>query len=172
MNIVAATDGSALSNPSGPAGWAWWVSPTCWAAGGFSQASNNVAELTAVAQLLLATEHVPGLNLTVLCDSQYVINSLTVWSAGWIRRNWMSSKGTPVANRELIEPLVATLATRDVKFVWVRGHDGHPLNEDADRAATAVSAAIGQNVPFRSGPGWNVAATASTAQATANRWKL
>ena len=40
--IIAAADGSALGNP-GPAGWAWYVDDSCWAAGGWPHATNNQA---------------------------------------------------------------------------------------------------------------------------------
>ena len=40
MTITAAADGSALGNP-GPAGWAWYVDDSCWAAGGWKHATNN-----------------------------------------------------------------------------------------------------------------------------------
>ena len=45
------TDGAAKGNP-GPAGWAWWVNPQLWQAGGWRHATNNLAELTAVAEAL------------------------------------------------------------------------------------------------------------------------
>ena len=53
--IVAAVDGSSLGNP-GPAGWAWVVDATCWDAGGWESGTNNLGELTAVLELLKATE--------------------------------------------------------------------------------------------------------------------
>ena len=56
MTIIAAADGSALGNP-GPAGWAWYVDDSCWAAGGWAHGTNNKAELTAVLDLLQQTAH-------------------------------------------------------------------------------------------------------------------
>ena len=55
MTITAAADGSSLGNP-GPAGWAWYVDDDCWAAGGWESSTNNRGELTAVLELLRATE--------------------------------------------------------------------------------------------------------------------
>ena len=86
--IVAAADGSSLSNP-GPAGWAWYIDDGVWAAGGWKHGTNNMGELMAVLDLLQSTAHT-GEPLRILCDSQYVINSLTKWlpagSAGAGRR--------------------------------------------------------------------------------------
>ena len=45
--IIAAADGSSLSNP-GPAGWAWFVDEDRWAAGGWAHGTNNMGELMAV----------------------------------------------------------------------------------------------------------------------------
>ena len=57
MTIVAAADGSALSNP-GPAGWAWYVDDDHWSAGGWPHGTNNMGELMAVIDLLESTAHV------------------------------------------------------------------------------------------------------------------
>jgi ribonuclease HI len=49
-----------------------------------------------------------------------------------------------VANKELIEATLDLLVGRNVSFVWVRGHSGHPRNEAADaRARDAASRARG-----------------------------
>ena len=67
MTITAAVDGSALHNP-GPAGWCWYIDDSCWAAGGWKEGTNNRGELTALAELLRATAHIPDEPLFVLCD--------------------------------------------------------------------------------------------------------
>ena len=130
--LVVATDGSALGNP-GPGGWSWFVSPTNWAAGFAAHTTNNIMELTALLDLLESTE--PSRPLKVMIDSQYVINCVTKWIHGWKRRNWVASTGKPVANRELIEAIDRAMAGRAVELIWVRGHAGHSLNEEADTLA-------------------------------------
>ena len=133
MTIIAAADGSALGNP-GPAGWGWYVDDTCWAAGGWAHGTNNMGELTAVLDLLQQTAHLPE-DLLVYCDSTYVINSITKWMPGWKRRGWKKGDGKPVLNVEIMKALDAAMAGRRVEFVWVKGHAGHELNEEADRLA-------------------------------------
>ena len=137
MTIIAAADGSALGNP-GPAGWAWYVDEDCWAAGGWPESTNNRGELTAVLELLRATAGT-GEDLLIQADSQYVINSLTKWRHGWKKRGWRKADGKPVLNDDLMKALDAELAGRTVRFEWVRGHVGHPLNEAADSRARAAS---------------------------------
>lgn len=152
MTITAAADGSALGNP-GPAGWAWVVDERQWRAGGWPRATNNQGELMAVLDLLHATVGRAEEPLHVLCDSQYVINSVTQWMPGWKRRGWRKADGKPVLNRELLEQLDVALVGRQVTFEWVKGHAGHPLNEAADdRARAAATAFQAGQIPDQ-GPG-------------------
>ena len=128
MTIIAAADGSALGNP-GPAGWAWYVDDDRWAAGGWPHATNNQGELMAVLDLFRATESSDD-DLLVLCDSQYVINSVTKWMPGWKAKGWRKGDGKPVMNLELLQEIDAAIAGRRYRFEWVKGHADHPLNED------------------------------------------
>ena len=153
MTITAAADGSALGNP-GPAGWAWYVDDDCWRAGGWPHGTNNQGELMAVLDLLRATAHLPGEDLRILCDSQYVINSITKWMPGWKRKGWRKADGKPVLNVELLKELDRELAGRTYTFEWVKGHAGHDLNEAADERARAAATAYQQGVAARSGPGF------------------
>ena len=157
--IIAATDGSSLGNP-GAGGWCWYLSPDCWRAGGFTLGTNNQAELMAVADLLTETA---GMNddLLIQADSQYVINILTKWRFGWKKKGWKTGGGKPVANLELVkrlDQLLSDPARRGkVSFEWVKGHAGHPLNEQADSHAQAVAKAYQAGTPRQAdfGPGWN-----------------
>ncbi|MDQ0679958.1 ribonuclease HI [Arthrobacter pascens] len=162
MTITAAADGSALGNP-GPAGWAWYVNDECWRAGGWPHGTNNQGELMAVLDLFRATAHVPDQDLRILCDSQYVINSITKWMPGWKRKGWRKADGKPVLNVELLKELDRELAGRKYSFEWVKGHAGHPLNEAADERARAAATAYQQGVAARSGPGFAGAPTAAAA---------
>ena len=153
MTITAAADGSALGNP-GPAGWAWYVDEEHWDAGGWKHGTNNMGELKAVLELFRATAHT-GEDLLVLCDSQYVINTVTSWMPGWKRRGWRKGDGKPVMNLDLVQEIDAAIAGRRYRFEWVKGHAGHPLNEAADERARGAAEAYqrGRSVP--SGPGYD-----------------
>ncbi|OYO25049.1 DUF4440 domain-containing protein [Enemella dayhoffiae] len=152
MTITAAADGSALGNP-GPAGWAWYVDDSCWAAGGWPHGTNNMGELMAVLDLLQQTAHVDD-DLLVLCDSQYAINVISKWTPGWKRKNWRKADGKPVQNVELVKALDAAMQGRRVRFEWVKGHAGHELNEAADQRARAVAVAYQQGTRPDPGPGF------------------
>ena len=152
MTIIAAADGSALGNP-GPAGWGWYVDPSCWAAGGWAHGTNNMGELTAVLDLLQQSAHLDD-ELLVFCDSLYVINSVTKWMRGWKRRGWRKGDGKPVLNVEIMQALDVAVTGRKVEFRWVKGHSGHPLNEEADRLANQAAAAWRDGTPPEPGPGF------------------
>ena len=152
--VIAATDGSCRGNP-GPAGWAWAIDREAWASGGLPKATNQVAELFAVLALLRAVPR--DLPLFIQTDSEYTLKSITVWMKGWKSRGWRKADGQPVANLSLMKELDLALADRKAptKFEWVRGHNGHRLNEVADKLCTAASAAVANGTDVRTGPGWN-----------------
>ena len=159
VTIVAAADGSALGNP-GPAGWGWFVDESTWACGGWPHGTNNQGELTAVLDLLRQTAHT-GEPLLVYCDSKYVINSVTKWMAGWKRKGWKKADGKPVLNVEIMKELDAAMQGRNVRFEWVKGHSGHPLNEAADKLANGAALAYQEGRTPDPGPGFAGAAPAA-----------
>ena len=168
MTTVVAVDGSALGNP-GPAGWAWYVDENCWAAGGWPSSSNNRGELTALLELLKATAPTNE-ELHVLADSQYVINSVTKWIAGWKANGWRKADKKPVVNVDLMQAIDKAITGRKVSFEWVRGHSGHPLNEAADDKARAAATAYQRHGSVESGPGWTrggIKGTTTTAPGSA-----
>jgi ribonuclease HI len=143
--IIAACDGASKGNP-GPAGWAWVIAdgdgtPDRWEAGPLGTATNNVAELTALAELLSATD--PAIPMQVRMDSQYAMNAVTKWLPGWKRKGWKTASGSPVANQDLIMRIDAALADRTVDFVYVAAHQvgGDRLNAVADQAASDAARA-------------------------------
>lgn len=153
MTITAAADGSALGNP-GPAGWAWYIDENTWRAGGWPHGTNNMGELKAVLDLLEATAVDADQHLLVLCDSQYVINSITTWMPGWKRKGWRKKDGKPVMNVELLQAIDRALAGRSVEFEWVKGHSGHSMNDAADQRAKAAATAFSKKQDPQVGPGY------------------
>ncbi|MFD4630173.1 ribonuclease H [Streptomyces sp. NPDC058284] len=138
--IIAACDGAAKKNP-GPAAWAWVVAdaegrPQRWEAGPLGHSTNNVAELTALAELLEATD--PAVPIEVRMDSQYAMNAVTKWIASWKRNGWLTAAKKPVANKDLVVRIDALLHNRAVTFRHVAAHrvDGDHLNAIADVAAS------------------------------------
>nr|WP_120492642.1 RNase H family protein [Corynebacterium lactis] len=167
MTITAAVDGSALHNP-GPAGWCWYIDDGCWAAGGWKEGTNNRGELTALAELLRATAHIADEPLFVLCDSQYVINSVTKWMPGWKRKGWKKRDGKPVLNVDILKDIDALLVGRNVHLEWVKGHSGHDMNEAADDRARAAATAYQKGTAVPHGPGFGSGVGAGHGAASAS----
>jgi ribonuclease HI len=157
--LTVGVDGSALGNP-GPAGWAWYIDDSNWAAGGWKEATNNRGELSAIIKILEATQDTQH-DLTILADSQYAINSITKWLPGWKKKGWKKSDGKPVVNKDLMVQLdelmtAAKTAGRNITFQWIKGHSGHPLNEAADTRANAAAKAFQAGKSVDEGPGLNI----------------
>ena len=86
------------------------------------EATNNIAELTAVLRALEEIED-PERAILLHTDSQYTI--------GVLQKGWKAK-----ANVDLIQRLRGAMAKRTwVHLVYVRGHAGVPLNERADELA-------------------------------------
>ncbi|QRV02272.1 ribonuclease HI [Arcanobacterium phocisimile] len=138
-DLVIATDGACSGNP-GPGGWAFVDQTAGYAvSGGAHQTTNNIMELTAMLHALRYAG--PEVDLLLRVDSKYVIDSMTKWAVGWRKRGWRKADGKPVLNRELIEAIVDLYEARSGKtdVEWVRGHNGDPGNDLADRLAVEQS---------------------------------
>lgn len=129
-----ATDGSVLVNPDGPGGWAVVFEDGRSLAGSDPSTTNNRMEMRAVIEGLRAIEE-PG-EVIVECDSVYVCTGITTWIHNWRKRGWVNARGDAIANREMWEELSTEVERHErVEMVWVRGHNKHPANEEADRLA-------------------------------------
>lgn len=130
-------DGASKGNP-GPSGWGAVIinkmtEETIQRYGSIGHSTNQVAELSAV---INAIEFLPtGSSIDLFTDSRYVVDGMNKWIGGWVRKNWRTAAGKPVANRALWEQILVLCRSRTVKFRWVKGHNGHDMNELADKLA-------------------------------------
>jgi ribonuclease HI len=65
----------------------------------------------------------------------------------------MRNRKERALNPDLWQRLLDQLERHDVRFVWLRGHAGHPENERADRLAVAALRAAGLEIdePYERG---------------------
>lgn len=96
-------------------------------------ATNQRAELTAALEALSILSDVQVVLLR--SDSQYVVKGMTEWIGGWQRKGWRNAQGQAVANQDLWQALLAAAKPHKITWQWVRGHNGDPDNELADRLA-------------------------------------
>lgn len=129
------TDGACKGNP-GPGGWGALLvfrgqERELW--GGEPETTNNRMELTAAIRAL-ATLNRPC-RVRLVTDSQYVMQGITEWLPNWKKRGWKTSTRQPVKNADLWQALDEQVQRHEVRWEWVRGHNGHPGNERADLLA-------------------------------------
>lgn len=130
------TDGACSGNP-GAGGWGAilrYGSVEKELSGGESDTTNNRMELTAVIEALKALKK--PCNIVLYTDSRYVMDGVNEWMPNWKLNGWRTSnKKTPVKNVDLWQILESLIEKHKIKWVWVKGHNGHPENERVDKLA-------------------------------------
>lgn len=76
-------------------------------------------------------------NITIVTDSNYVKNGITIWIHNWKINGWKNAAKKAVANAVLWQRLDIAQANHTVSWRWVKGHAGNPNNERADALARA-----------------------------------
>ncbi|MGR3343779.1 MAG: ribonuclease HI [Paracoccaceae bacterium] len=138
--LIAYTDGACSGNP-GPGGWGVLLvardgelvlkqRALC---GGAPDTTNNRMELLAAISALEALDR-PSV-LTIVTDSAYVKNGVTIWIHGWKMNGWRTANKKPVKNEDLWQRLDQAADRHSVAWEWIKGHAGHTENERADQLA-------------------------------------
>ncbi|OAQ40797.1 ribonuclease HI [Pedobacter psychrophilus] len=137
------TDGAASGNP-GPGGYGVILKSGDHykeISEGFRHTTNNRMELMAVC---VGLESIKKINqeITVFSDSKYVIDSIEKkWVFGWVKKGFAGKK-----NKDLWLRYLQSHKIHQVKFVWVKGHAGHPENERCDELAVIASKGKNLNI--------------------------
>lgn len=130
------TDGACSGNP-GIGGWGAllrYKNIEKELSGGELQTTNNRMELTAVIEALKALK--TECNITLYTDSKYVMNGINEWLENWKQNGWKTSnKKNAVKNIDLWQQLDELIKKHEIRWVWVKGHNGHPENERVDTLA-------------------------------------
>jgi ribonuclease HI len=143
--VTIYTDGACRGNP-GPGGWGVLLrygERERELHGGEAHTTNNRMELTAAIRALAALSERCEVDLHT--DSEYVRKGITEWLPGWKRKGWRTADRKPVKNADLWQLLEQEAQRHVVRWHWVKGHSGHPLNERADRLANRGVDELGGN---------------------------
>lgn len=124
------TDGSCVPNP-GPGGFAVIKDMKPHVLGGDDDSTNIRMEGRA---LIAALTDAEGQPCQIYSDSEFWINVITKWAAGWEKAGWKKKSG-PIKNLDLVKEVVALYQASQAKLIWVRGHNDDPGNELADEWA-------------------------------------
>ena len=133
------TDGAAQGNP-GPGGYGTILKfgeHYKELASGFRLTTNNRMELLAVIAGLEAIKK-DGLSVTVYSDSRYVVDAVEKgWLWTWEKKNFKDK-----ANPDLWKRYIPLHRKFHPKFIWIKGHNGHPENERCDQLAVAAASGV------------------------------
>ncbi len=149
FDVIVYTDGACSGNP-GPGGWAALLKHPATEtiktiSGGQPDTTNNRMELMAAIEGLRALKPDTAGKVKLVSDSEYVIKGITEWIKGWIANGWRRGKkagAPPVKNDDLWKILHELSSQFDITYEHVRGHSGHPENEECDRLAVAAISAM------------------------------
>lgn len=136
--VTVYTDGACDPNP-GPGGWAAILkfgSHVKELTGAEPETTNNRMELRAAVEALSALQQ--SCRVDLFTDSSYLQQGILDWLPNWQAKGWRTSDKTPVKNRDLWEQLADLKSKHQITWHWLKGHAGDPLNERADRLATAM----------------------------------
>lgn len=146
MFVRVYTDGAARGNPDGPGGYGTVLEYVDTKgelhikelSQGYKKTTNNRMELMAVIAGLEALNR--PCKVELYSDSKYVVDAFNQhWIDGWIKKNWKRGKNEPVKNIDLWKRLLKAKEPHQVKFIWVKGHNGHSQNERCDELATTAA---------------------------------
>lgn len=140
------TDGSCKGNP-GPGGWGVVLrmgKHEKELSGGDADTTNNRMEMQAAIEGLNAL--IEPCQVDLYSDSKYVTDGITKWVHGWKKRGWINSSKKPVRNADLWHDLIEAELRHEVRWHWIKGHNGHVENERADRLATEAADLFAQEI--------------------------
>jgi ribonuclease HI len=134
------SDGAASGNP-GPGGYGIILVSGRHhkeLSGGYAHTTNNRMELLGVIVGLEALKQ-EKCDVTVYSDSTYVVDAVEKkWVFDWEMKRFRNKK-----NADLWMRFLKIYRRHYVKFVWIKGHAGHPFNERCDQLAVAAANAPG-----------------------------
>ena len=130
------TDGAAKGNP-GPGGYGVVLLAGIHRkelAQGYRKTTNNRMELLAVIVALEKLKRKPS-KAIVFSDSKYVVDSI---EKGWLF-NWEKKGFAKKKNVDLWKRFLKVYRQHEVRFEWVKGHDGNEFNEVCDKLAVKAA---------------------------------
>jgi ribonuclease HI len=136
VRVTIYTDGASKGNP-GPGGFGTILMSgehRKELSGGYALTTNNRMELLAVIAGLEALKVAPC-DVTIYSDSKYIVDAVEKrWVHSWLKNNFKNKK-----NKDLWLRYLNVAQKHNIKFVWVKGHDGNFYNERCDRLAVQAA---------------------------------
>jgi ribonuclease HI len=145
--IYIFTDGSAIRNP-GPGGWAAVLirGRKSWEMSGASSWT-TISEMELLAAVEALRSLPPGSIVELRSDSELLIHGMRFRVYRWQRQGWRNSRGLALQHQQLWRQLIQLNERMNIRWHWVRGHSGHPVQTRVD--ALAYQAARTQSYNLR-----------------------
>lgn len=138
--IYLYSDGSSLGNP-GAGGYCAILKFNQHEkiiSGGEDNTTNNRMELKGVIEGLRSLKE--PCKIEVTSDSSYVVKGINEWLKNWVKKNFVKVK-----NVDLWKEYLIVSNQHKIIAKWVRGHNGHPENEECDKIARYEAEKVKEN---------------------------
>jgi ribonuclease HI len=142
------TDGSSIGNP-GPAGWAAIIlhgRERQEIAGSVPWSTVSEMELRAAVEALRRTP--TGARIELRSDSELLVEGMRFLVLRWQRFGWRNSRGFELHHQELWRELLLLNTQRTIRWRWIRGHSGHPIQSRADALAYRAARTRANSLPM------------------------
>jgi ribonuclease HI len=142
------TDGSAIGNP-GPGGWGAVViegkkrREMCGAC-----PWTDISEMELLAAVESLRSIPTGSRIELYSDSELLIHGMRGFVVRWESQGWRNRRGVALQHRELWLQLIELNLVLEIRWKWLRGHNGHRWQSRADALAyrAARSLAVPQSI--------------------------
>jgi len=129
------TDGSAIGNP-GPGGWAAVLirGEKSWEMSG-SSPWTTISEMELKAAIEPLRSVPAGATVELRSDSELLIHGMRFRVFRWRKQRWHNSRGMAAQHRQLWLELLRLNELINIRWQWIRGYSGHPVQTRADALA-------------------------------------
>ncbi len=114
--------------------------------GAFQWTDISEMELVAAVEALRSTP--PGSRVELYSDSELLILGMRGFVFRWESQGWRNRRGVALQHRDLWLQLIELDLALDIRWKWLRGHNGHRWQNRADTLAyrAARSIALHQSI--------------------------
>lgn len=136
------TDGSAIGNP-GPGGWGAVVmhGKRRWEMSG-AVPWTTISEMELLAALEALRPLPDRAQIELRSDSEYLVYGMRAFVFRWQRQGRRNRRGIELQQRELWSELIALNARHHIRWIWLKGHNGHREQTRADALAYQAARAL------------------------------
>ena len=83
-----------------------------------------------------------GVRVDLHSDSHHLIYGMNRFISKWERDGWRNLRGCHIQHRQLRTELTSLNANREVRWIWLKGHNGHRDQPRADSLAYQAARAF------------------------------